>query len=210
MVIDSNPAVSIHSVWEDKQVELTLIYGERLVAKYCPDLHSIDSAVYVRKGKHVPVLLKSLDELKDLPDDYKKTKTKLKFLASPIESFKSFIIFANLIGLTVLAKSYKWWCDGTFKSSPHLYYQHYIIHGKYNGWPILGSYSFLSGKTKDLYSQIILNLKEAAISAGLIVNPKVIAVDFEAAAIVAFRLHFPNAKIIGFHFHFTTAIIRNW
>ena len=79
MVIDSNPTVSIQSIWEDKQVKLTLIYGERLVAKYWPDLHSIDIALYVRKGKHVPVLHKGLDELKDLPDDYKETKTKLKF-----------------------------------------------------------------------------------------------------------------------------------
>ena len=73
------------------------------MAKYCPDLHSIDSALYVRKGKHVPVLPKGLDELKDLPDDYKETKTKLKYLASPIELFKSFITFASLIGLTVLS-----------------------------------------------------------------------------------------------------------
>ena len=55
---------------------------------------------------------------------------------------------------------------------------------------------------------MILNLKEAAMSDGLILNPKVIAVDFEAAAIAAFRLHFPNAKISGCHFHFSTAIYK--
>ena len=84
-----------------------------------------------------------------------------------------------------------------------------MIHGKYNGWPIPESFSFLSSKTKDLYYQMILNLKEAAISAGLILNPKVIAVDFEAAAIAAFRLHFPNAKITGCHFHFSSEIYKN-
>ena len=55
---------------------------------------------------------------------------------------------------------------------------------------------------------MILNLKEAAMFAGLIFNPKVIAVDFEATAIAAFGLHFLNAKIIGCHFHFLTAMYK--
>jgi hypothetical protein len=38
-------------------------------------------------------------------------------------------------------------CDATFKTSPKFYYQHYIIHGKYNdAWPLPACYSFLSGK----------------------------------------------------------------
>ena len=35
------------------------------------------------------------------------------------------------IGLSILASSHNWWCDGTFKSSPTIFYQHNIIHGKY-------------------------------------------------------------------------------
>ena len=39
-------------------------------------------------------------------------------------------------------------------------------------------------------------------------NPRVIMVDFEKAAINAFRIHFPNAEIKGCWFHFTQAIHR--
>ena len=57
-----------------------------------------------------------------------------------------------------------------------------------------------------MYNQMLINLKDAAFHNGLVLNPKVIAVYFEQAAISAFRLHFPSAKLIGCHFHFCHAI----
>ena len=44
-------------------------------------------------------------------------------MCSPAELFKVFISFASLIGLTILSHSEIWFCDGTFKSSPTLFYQ---------------------------------------------------------------------------------------
>ena len=84
-------------------------------------------------------------------------------------------------------------CDGTFKSAPQYNYQHYIIHGKYIGWPLPGSFSFLSGKSTEIFNQMLPNLKEEALEVGLTLKPKMIAVDFELAAISAFKLHFSNA-----------------
>jgi len=78
--------------------------------------------------------------------------------------FKCFITFASLAGLNILAKSEKWWSDGTLKSSPQLFYQHYIIHGKVNGWALPGCFSFLTGKSKEIYSQMLTNLKETAMA----------------------------------------------
>ena len=152
----------------------------------------------------MPKLPQGIEELKELPDAYKLTKSNKQFLASPVNLFSQFIILASVIGLNILSKSEKWWCDGTFKSSPNLYYQHYIIHGRYNGWPLPGMFTFLSGKTKDIYCQMFTTLKDAAFVCNLVLNPKVIAVDFEQGAIATFRAHLSNAKIIGCHFHLTS------
>jgi hypothetical protein len=59
----------------------------RLEVLHWPDFYSIDSALFVRKNKHVPTLPKKIEDLKDLPDHYKKTKQQQRFLASPVSMF---------------------------------------------------------------------------------------------------------------------------
>jgi hypothetical protein len=61
-------------VYNQKEIELVVKYGPALVATYWPEL--------------VPKLPTNIDDLKDLPEDYKATTTKCRFLASPIESRK--------------------------------------------------------------------------------------------------------------------------
>ena len=69
-------------------------------------------------------------------------------------------MMAFLIGLTILADSKKWWCDGTFKTYPKFYYQHYIIQGKFkNSRSLPDVFSFLSGKTFELYNIMLTQLK---------------------------------------------------
>ena len=86
-----------------------------------------------------------------------------------------YLLLVSLIGLTILSKTEKWWCDGTFKTAPKFYYQHYIIHGKYNNaWPLPGMFSFMSGKSYDLYSLMLTQLKESAQLVGLTLAPKII------------------------------------
>jgi len=154
------------------------------------EFNQVDSAFFNKKAKLVPKLPQTINDLKDLPDNYKETKKKLRFLASSTSNFNKFINFASLIMLTVLASSKRWWGDGTFKSAPKHYYQHYIIHGHYKGWPLPGCFSLLSGKSYDLYNNMITSLKEAAIAYGLTLSPKEIFVDYEQGAIKAFKFHF--------------------
>ena len=78
--------------------------------------------------KMVPKLPANINDLADLPQHYKETSTKQRFLASSIDVISKYLLLASLIGLTILSKSEKWWCDGTFKTAPKFYYQHYIIH----------------------------------------------------------------------------------
>ena len=155
----------------------------------------------------VPKLSTNIDDLKDLPQHYKETNTKQRFLANSIDVLSKYLLLTSLIGLTILSKSEKWWCDGTFKTAPKFYYQHYIIDGKYNNaWPLPGMYSFMSGKSCELYLMMLTSLKENAAAPGLELKPKIISWDFEKGAIKAFKIHFPGVKIQECHFHFTSAI----
>ena len=50
-------------------------------------------------------------------------------------------------------------------------------------------YSFMSGKSYELYSMMLTCLKENAAAAGLELKPKIISCDFEKGAIKAFKIH---------------------
>ena len=69
-------------------------------------------------------------------------------------------------------------------------------------------YSFMSGKSYELYMQMLTQLKTIAMELGLTLSPKVIHCDFEKGAIKAFQMAFPGVKVSGCHFHFTSAIYK--
>jgi len=71
-----------------------------------------------KKNRLVPNLPNSINDLEDLPEYYKLTTSKQRFIASPIELFSKIMLLISLIGLKILGSSKKWWCDGTFKTSP--------------------------------------------------------------------------------------------
>lgn len=106
-------------------IELFLKYSEAQVAMYRPDFNR----VFRKKAKLEPTLPQSLIDLKDLPDNYKQIKKKLRILISLPSDFSKFITFSSLDMLIILASSKEWYCNGTFKSAPAHFYQHYIIHG---------------------------------------------------------------------------------
>ena len=62
--------------------------------------------------------------------------------------FDSCIIFGSDIGLTVLAKSRRWYSDGTFKTAPPQFQQVYIIQAKYKGKIIPYIFGLLTGKDR--------------------------------------------------------------
>ena len=86
-------------------------------------------------------------------------------------------------------KQSKFWAPPLLK----FYYQHYIIHGKYkNCWLLPACFTFLSGKSFDLYNMMLTQLKIQASEHSLVLNPQTIACDFEKGAIKAFKINFPG------------------
>lgn len=189
---------------------MNIKHGSNVVAEYWPEFYSKDSALFNKKSKNLPALPSSLSELTDLPNGYKTTLRNSKFLINNISELSKMAVFSSDIGLAVLANSKRWYCDGTFKSAPANFYQHFIIHGHYKSrWNIASVYGFLTSKTYEMYMGFINTLKDASDAAGLKLDPKFIMVDFERASIKAFKRQFPNAEIRGCHFHFTSAIYKH-
>jgi len=75
-LIIANPTTSIKNIYDQKVIELTNKYGPQLVAEYWPEFQFKDSIYFAHKNKIVPKLPKSLNDLKDFPEDYKITTTK--------------------------------------------------------------------------------------------------------------------------------------
>ena len=106
-IVVENPTQSIKNIYDQKEVELVNKFGAKLVAEFWPEFDSKDSALFVHKNKLVPKLPKNIDDLKDLPEEFKTTTAKKSFLVSPIDMFNKNLLFASLIGLTILANSDK-------------------------------------------------------------------------------------------------------
>lgn len=66
----------------------------------------------------------------------------------------------------------------------------------------------MSGKTKEMYIDMINMLKDVADGLNLTLNPSCIMIDFEKGAIQASKRYSPTAKISGCHFHFCSAIFK--
>ncbi|CAF1014396.1 unnamed protein product [Didymodactylos carnosus] len=101
------------------------------------------------------------------------------------------IIFSSNDQLKILEDTEEVFIDGTFKVTPVIFYQLYTIHGVYrnNMFPLV--FALLPDKYQRTYQRIINELVHIC----PLWNPKSIMVDFEKAAINAFREVLLQAQI---------------
>ncbi|KAI6655754.1 hypothetical protein LOD99_1896 [Oopsacas minuta] len=103
----------------------------------------------------------------------------------------------------------KHWCvDGTFRSVSHLYLQLFSIHAFEGDKLIPLIYCLLPAKTRIIYSEVILALKDKTNELTTILLPELITCDFESGLIASIRLEFPTACIRGCYVHFCQAVYR--
>jgi hypothetical protein len=107
-----------------------------------------------------------------------------------------------------MARDFKIYMDGTFKTSSTSFYQVYIIHGEFNNQSFPLIFCFLSSKTEEAYTNVFNLIKSSLASLSVEFSPSVIQIDFEVAAFNAVRNCFPNAQVKGCFFHFGQAIWR--
>ncbi|XP_022160646.1 uncharacterized protein LOC111032207 [Myzus persicae] len=157
-----------------------------------------------QKEQAAPPNPKTLLEL-IIPDDYRST-----FDGNPFLLFDSglvenrILIFSTQKNLQLLQKCEHWFADGTFSTSPNLFYQIYTVHGiQFNNvFPTI--FALLPNKTETTYVNFYNALKTLNES----LNPKSIMVDFEKAAINAIQSVFTNTSVRGCFFHLSQSIWR--
>jgi hypothetical protein len=115
------------------------------------------------------------------------------------------IIFGQSQLVDGLSKASFWLADGTFKIVPSVFFQVYTLHFQYvEGINPAALYCLLPNKTKHTYDRLITEIKRL-VPAG---NPAHILLDFETAAMSAFRQHYPEATVRGCYYHLTQSVLR--
>lgn len=115
------------------------------------------------------------------------------------------MVFSTHENLRFLGTCEIWMVDGTFKSSPTLFDQIFIIHGYRNKTSFPLVFCLTPNRTTSTYIKIFQELK--ALNASL--SPKLIMSDFEKASRNALHEEFPNAEAKGCFFHFRQCIFRH-
>lgn len=115
------------------------------------------------------------------------------------------LVFGDRQLLSAMGTAELWLADGTFKVVPTLFYQLYSIHfASAGGLHPAGVYCLLLNKSRTTYERLLSVIKELCPNAG----PHRILVDFESAAINAFRDAYPKADVSGCYFHLCQSILR--
>ena len=125
---------------------------------------------------HMPTP-KILADVADIPESLKVTHGGEEFLHYDSGSHdpERLLIFARPSNLGVLDFSERWYCDGTFSTSPDVFYQVYTIHGEVsltNTYIIPLVYALLPNKKQETYSRLFK---------ALILNASSVTIDFEIA-----------------------------
>lgn len=101
-----------------------------------PDRQNIKKCVQRERLRDMPPNPQDIEDLREIPDKYTKTMAGDVFLQ--YDSFQDddynlgcgrILIFCTKHNLQTLAKSQIWYVDGTFKTSPVIFYQLFVIMG---------------------------------------------------------------------------------
>ena len=118
------------------------------------------------------------------------------------------LIFATHTNMRLLAEATTIYVDGTFEICPRLFYQVFTINAFIHGQQFPLVYGLLPGKSRDIYHQFFMGVKEEAMNNGQHISPEEIMTDFELALVQSLELEFPGARIHGCYFHFAQCLWR--
>src|ERR1700759_670218 len=126
-------------------------------------------------------------------------------LHDSVENNVRLLLFGDQDLLRRLERADLWIADGTFKVVPNLFYQLYTIHFELSGGVHPSAvYGLLENKSTATYTRLLEAVKTLIPNA----SPVRILVDFESAAINAFRSAFPSSEVTGCYFHLCQSVHR--
>jgi len=115
------------------------------------------------------------------------------------------LIFSTTENLDMMVDCEHLYIDGTFTSSPSIFYQLYTIHGVQYSNVLSSVFALLPNKTEEIYIRLFKKILELRPE----LNPTSIMLDYEQATINAVKKVLPQTEINGCFFHFCQSIWRH-
>ena len=115
------------------------------------------------------------------------------------------LIFSTDANVEQLSRSKHWYADGTFKTSPSLFDQFFVIHGSLDEHVLPLVYVLTPNRTRATYDRVFQALKNLKSP----LEPDTIMTDFEAASLSSFASAFPSSTQRGCFFHFSRCLWRH-
>ena len=115
------------------------------------------------------------------------------------------IMFSSENQLRILRGVQNIFFDGTFKVSPHLFYQLFTIHALRNGVCMPCVFCLLQNKTQETYTTVFTIIREHLPREW---KPLSAMCDFELATMRAFVTVFPEVALTGCFFHLNQSVYR--
>ncbi|CAN7984259.1 unnamed protein product [Ixodes pacificus] len=161
--------------------------------------------VHAKEQRPIPLPLRLEDVA--IPADYASKKDGSRFLVfdSGVQDQDRFLIFCSPQMIEVLQTSKKWFADGTFKVAPELFFQVYSLHCEVGGSVLPAAYMLLTRKNYPTYTPALSALIGEC---GGVCEPSTIIVDYELAAINAFKTVLPTSDVRGCFFHLSQCVYR--
>ncbi|CAF1004023.1 unnamed protein product, partial [Brachionus calyciflorus] len=124
---------------------------------------------YRAREKYQPKRVKCTKDI-DLDNKFGLTTDNKPFVLFDSNDQDRIIAFCSPVGLEILKKTKQIHVDGTFKSTPKIFYQTYGLHSWLFGQMFPSVYVLLGQKTERIYRKMLSLLKEACHEHGIILN----------------------------------------
>ncbi|KAK3911699.1 PKS-NRPS hybrid synthetase [Frankliniella fusca] len=175
---------------------------------------------------NLPANPKTLQELGEIPNDFRVTLGKKTFLiydsyddtesgeesdeeAERRRRGKRILVYSSKTGLKALARSPVWQLDGTFETSPDIFAQILTIHGEYHGEMLPMAFALLPDKHESTYTRVLEAIKDVCARQHIRrPGPTTAIMDFEKGLNNAVAVAFPDTELRLCLFHLKQAAFR--
>lgn len=176
---------------------------------YLPERETMKRTFNKQRSMNFPRNPKSIAEIGDLPDEYKKALDGKEFLIydswnddEDEEPEKRILVFATKDGLKKLARSPTLWLDGTFETAPDIFTQIFTVHGEHGGEAFPFVFALLPDKEQQSYATVLQAIHDKCEELRLPEpNPDTVISDFEMGIINSAKDRYPLADLRLCLFH---------
>jgi FLYWCH zinc finger domain/MULE transposase domain len=162
-----------------------------------PTIKTLKNTVNKQRRKSRPAIPKSIANIPyPIPLLYGLTKQNLDFLLYDGQLGENRgLIFSSIEDIRYLANQKYWYADGTFYTSPSIFYQIYSIHAFDEGLSTPCVFVLLADKQEktydDLFTKLIAKMRELCQAVQL----QSITIDYELAVKNVFNKNFPHLNV---------------